>query len=62
LSYEEKQRLVGNINKLPKGYLRGIWELVTEKSIYDEGSRESFFTFNLDNLGNRKLRLVEKYV
>ena len=33
--FEEKKKMAEDINKLPLEYKRGVWEIVTDKVIFD---------------------------
>lgn len=46
---------------MPPEYLRGVWEIVTDKPLTDISAKEEL-EFDLDSLSTRKSRELERYV
>ena len=61
MSIQEKRVLGQNIHGLPPDCLRGIWEIVSKAIPMQNHSNEEL-EFDLNNLPNRVLRELERYV
>lgn len=61
MTIEEKKKLASNIFVLPPEYLRGVWEIVTDKPITDINAKDEL-EFDIDSLSARKSRELERYV